>query len=85
MAAAMNLIAELGGALSVKHPDLVPLYEGGANLMPLAAKGKAAELEAAVRRMPLPEALKVPRTAALKWLNEIHDHLSAGLKKGGHN
>jgi len=28
-AAAMDLLAELGGTLSVNHPDLVQLYEGG--------------------------------------------------------
>ncbi len=79
-AAAMDLLAELGGSLSVKHPELVPIYEGGANLMPLAARGKNAELEAAVRRMPLPAALKVPQPDLLRWLNEIHDYFNAGLK-----
>jgi len=53
--------------------------------MPLAARGKHAELEAAVGRLPLPEALKVPRRDALKWLNEIHDYLTAGLKRSGQN
>lgn len=75
----MNLIAELGGDLSVKHRELVPFYEWGAKLVQLAATGKTAELDAAVRQMPLPEALKAPRTDALKWINEIHDYLTIGL------
>jgi hypothetical protein len=79
----MDLLAELGGSLRVTHPDLVPIYEGGANLMPLAARGQNAELEAAVQRMPSPPELKVPQPDFLKWLNEIHDYFSAGLKGSG--
>jgi hypothetical protein len=51
--------------------------------VPLAARGKNEELEAAVRRLPLPAALRVPRSDALKRLNEIHEYLAAGLYNGG--
>jgi hypothetical protein len=79
--AAMNLIAELGGSLvaKVRH-DLVPYYEAGANLMPLASRGKRDELRSCSDALSLPKHLQTPGEDLLKWLNAVHDHITAALK-----
>ena len=76
----MRLIAELGGALTVRRPDLIPFYEAGANLGLLSRDGRREDFKIAVERMQLPESLMTPQENLQKWLNDIHDYFNQELK-----
>jgi hypothetical protein len=80
-ATSWRLIAELGGALAARRPDLIPFYDAGAHLGVLSRDGKREDFKIAVERMQLPESLVTPQENLQNWLNDIHDYFNQELRQ----
>jgi hypothetical protein len=80
-ASVMELLETIGGQLVVQHPDLVPYFEAGINLLLDAARNEGRGFSDILGRMQLPAYLTEPREDKLQWANQIHEYLEDCLHR----